>query len=246
MHHLELDHWSRGDGYLHRRDARAKLLGLLSLLLIVALTPTAYAPWLWLYGFVPLTGLCASRIPLARALAFAAAVLPFALPVALVQWPVAGWAKTLALVEKSYVSALAALALVATTPLPKLAQGLISLGAPRFLVLVTQFVYRYLFVVSEQSQHVRLAAASRGADRTVRFSGDRLRTAAGALGALFARSYQRAEGTYQAMLARGFSGRIHTVELSHLTRKDLGFLVLIVIGSLSIYKVIVLVNQWSL
>lgn len=245
MHHFELDHWSRGGGYLHRRDARAKILGLLALLLAVAFTPNRCGPWLWLYALVPLAGLWASRIPLGRVLAFAAAALPFALPVAVLQLPAGGWILTFALATKSYVSALAALALVATTPLPKLAQGLIALGVPRFLVLVTQFVYRYLFVVSEQAQHMRLAAASRGAGGAPRFSRERLRAAAGALGVLFARSYQRAEGTYQAMLARGFSGRIHTIEPSRFTREDFTYSVLMVIGSLSIYKVIVLANQWS-
>jgi cobalt/nickel transport system permease protein len=245
LHHFELDQWNRGNSFLHRRDARAKIAGLFVLLLCIGLTPAAFAAWLWLYALLPLAGLRAARIPLSRALAFAAAVIPFALPVAVVQWPAAGWTMALALVVKSYVSALSALALVATTPLPKLAQGLVSLGAPRFLVLVTQFVYRYLFLVSEQAQHMRLAAASRGAAGGSRYSQARLRAAAGAVGVLFARSYQRAEGTYHAMLARGFSGKIHTVEAERLTVVDWVSLLLVVIASLSCYKVIVLLSQWS-
>lgn len=246
MHHFELDEWSRGASWLHRLDARAKIAGLILFLLVLAFTPPAAAHWLWLFAALPLAEMAAARIPLARALAFSAAVLPLAAVFALVQIPTRGPAPALALLEKSYVSALAALALVGTTPLPKLAHGFMSLGAPRFLVLVIQFLYRYLFLVSEQAQHMRLAAASRGANFGARFQRRRLSAAGGALAALFARSYQRAEGTYHAMLARGFAGRFHLTAPSPFTKFDLGYILLIVIASLSIQKVVVLFTQWSL
>jgi cobalt/nickel transport system permease protein len=74
------------------------------------------------------------------------------------------------------------------------------------LVLLAQFLYRYLFVISEQAQHLRLAAACReGNARKNRRS--KFHAAAGALAVLFARSYYRAEGIHQAMLARAFAGR---------------------------------------
>jgi cobalt/nickel transport system permease protein len=108
-------------------------------------------------------------------------------------------------VEKSYLSTVAVLLVVGTTPLPLLLSGLESLGTPRLLVLVAQFLYRYLFVVSEQAQHIRLAAACRqGTERRRR---SRFHAAAGALAVLFARSYYRAEGIHRAMMARAFSGK---------------------------------------
>ena len=72
-----------------------------------------------------------------------------------------------------------------------------------------QFLHRYLFVVSEQAQHMRLAAESRGSAGGSRFRRWRVRAATGALAVLFARSYNRAEGTYRAMLSRSFEGRLH-------------------------------------
>ena len=41
-------------------------------------------------------------------------------------------------------------------------------GAPRFLLMVAQFLYRYLFVISEEAQHMRKAAmaARRHGERT--------------------------------------------------------------------------------
>jgi cobalt/nickel transport system permease protein len=87
-----------------------------------------------------------------------------------------------------------------------------SLGAPRLLTLLAQFLYRYLFVISEQAQHMRVAAASRRAAHHRRSRPHRINAASGALAVLFARSYQRAEGIHRAMLARGFSGRFSTLE----------------------------------
>ena len=119
--------------------------------------------------------------------------------------PAAGW-RALGLVEKSYLSTVAVLLLVGTTPLPRLLGGLEALGTPRLLVLMAQFLYRYLFVISEQAQHIRLAAACRaGAARTQRQA--KFRAAAGALAVLFARSYYRAEGVHRAMMSRAFRGR---------------------------------------
>ena len=114
--------------------------------------------------------------------------------------------RALGLVEKSYLSTVAVLLVAGTTSLPALLRGLELLGAPRLVVLVAQFLYRYLFVISEQAQHMRLAAAARQGDPKVHRKG-RFRAAAGALAVLFARSYYRAEGIHRAMLARAFTGR---------------------------------------
>ena len=74
--------------------------------------------------------------------------------------------------------------------------------------MVAQFLYRYLFVISEEAQHMSKAAASRGASvRGMMGNGARFRAAAGALAVLFARSYGRAEDIHRAMLARAFTGR---------------------------------------
>jgi cobalt/nickel transport system permease protein len=154
--------------------------------------------------------LAAARIPVFGALARASVALLFAAVFAVACWVGGDPERGIALMLKSYVSALAVLTLVATTPLPALLRGLAQMRAPLFLLTVAQFVYRYLFVISEEAQHMAKAAASRGASggglRTARF-----RAAAGALAVLFARSYGRAEEVHQAMLARGFSGQLPTL-----------------------------------
>lgn len=208
MHHVVLERWSRGSSVLHRRDARAKITALLAYLIVIA-TAHRSLP-LVAAGFAALlvAGVAAARLPLAGALARSLVVLPFTLLFGAICWLAGDPARGVAIVLKSYLSTLAVLLVVSTTPLPDLLRGIEWFGVPRFLLMVAQFIYRYLFVVSEEAQHMSKAALARGA--TV--SGlvgrrERFRAASGALAVLFARSYGRAEDVHRAMLARSFSGR---------------------------------------
>ncbi len=212
MHHVVLERWSRGTSPIHRRDPRAKIASLLVFLVVLA---TAHRN-LWLIAaalFVLLAvALRTARLPLADSLLRAAVVLPFTVVFALVCWLSGDAPRGVALILKSYLSAVAVLAVVSTTPLPVLLRGLETAGVPRFLLMVAQFVYRYLFVISEEAQHMVKAAASRGASvRGVAGNSARFRAAAGALAVLFARSYGRAEDIHRAMLARAFPGHFHTL-----------------------------------
>ena len=226
MHHLVVEQWSRGKSPLHARDARAKFGALLAFLIAVSTTnPTAQLAFA-AYAVLLIGAMAAARLPLAALARRAALVLPFSATFALITWWSGDAARALALAEKSFLSGLAALILVATTPIPDLLRGLEILRVPRMLILVIQFLYRYLFVISEQAQHMRLAAASR--------RGWRFRAAAGALGVLFARSWERADGIYRAMLARGFSGRFPTLSHPHWHAADAVFFFAATAASLAI------------
>jgi cobalt/nickel transport system permease protein len=206
MHHVLVDQWSQGASALHARDPRAKVIALLAFLIVLATTaPDAFAA-LAIYFALLVSGVLIARLPLGRLLLRSTGVLPFSLSFGLITWIAGDHMRALGLVEKSYLSTVAVLLIVGTTPLPRLLSGLAALGTPRLLVLLAQFLYRYLFVISEQAQHLRLAAACRQGTRTDSRR-SRFRAAAGALGVLFARSYYRAEGIHRAMLARVFTGR---------------------------------------
>jgi cobalt/nickel transport system permease protein len=206
LHHVRLDQWSRGSSWLHARDPRAKILTLLVFLIVLATTPANAATALVIDATLLVAGILIAGLPVADLLLRAMVVLPFSLTFGLISWLAGDRLRALGLVEKSYLSTVAVLLVAGTTSLPALLSGLELLGTPRLVVLVAQFLYRYLFVVSEQAQHMRLAAASRQGDPQVHRKG-RFRAAAGALAVLFARSYYRAEGIHRAMLARAFTGR---------------------------------------
>jgi energy-coupling factor transporter ATP-binding protein EcfA2/energy-coupling factor transporter transmembrane protein EcfT len=197
LHHVVLERWSRGRSALHRCDPRVKIVLLAVFLIALATLPRISLVSVGALAALIVAAIAAAQLPAGGLLLRAAVVLPFPATVALVSWLAGDPERALALLVKSYISAAAVLVVVATTPMPKLLRGIEALGAPRFLVDVVQFLYRYLFVVSEQAQHMLLAARSRGGTRFGGFA-----AAAGAVAVLFARSYARADGIHRAMLAR--------------------------------------------
>ncbi|MGA2877531.1 MAG: energy-coupling factor transporter transmembrane component T [Bryobacteraceae bacterium] len=226
MHHVLLDRWSQGASPIHRRDARAKIVALLVFLVMLATTPADAVPVLVTYAALLASAILIAGLPLGSVLLRAMVVLPFSLTFALISCLAGEPLRALALVEKSYLSTVGVLLLAGTTSLPLLLGGLERLGTPRLLVLVAQFLYRYLFVLSEQAQHMRLAASCRegGVKARRKF---RFRAATGALAMLFARSYNRAEGIHRAMQARGFSGRFSLLHPQRFGALDAAFLLFV-------------------
>jgi len=222
LHHVVVEGWSRAASPLHSLDARVKLGALFAFLIAVSTTPQGAPVAFAGYAVLVAAAMVASRLPLLGLLTRMLLVLPFSGTFALLTWLTGNPGRALLLAEKSFLSGLAALLLISTTPLTQLIAGLDALGVPRPLTLVIQFLYRYLFVISEQAQHMRLAARSRqGMQRAPR---NRLSAAAGAVGVLFVRSWERADGIYRAMLSRGFEGRFTLAVPPHYHATDFVFL----------------------
>jgi len=234
VRHLLIELWSRQASPLHRLDARVKLGALLVYLVALSTSPftrpDVYAGFAVLLLAVTLT---ASLPPVALALR-AAVVLPFSLTFAAVSWIGGDPQRAAALVVKSYLSSMAVLLMVSVTPLPKFMRGLESLGAPRFLLLVVQFLYRYLFVIVDQARGMRMAAASRASQSARGHRRHVFRAAAGALSVLFARSYRRAEGVHHAMLARAFQGHFPVLRTPRPGWRDAVFLAAALFASLGL------------
>jgi cobalt/nickel transport system permease protein len=157
-------------------------------------------------------GLLLSRLPAGAVLLRACSVLPFTLTFALLSAFHGDPERAYGLLAKSYLSALAVLLLVGTTTMPALLHAAHALKCPRILVLVVQFLYRYLFVLFEQAAHMRAAALCRGYRSKKRSVKETMEAAAGMLSVLFARSYERAEAIHRAMVARGFNGDMPLLE----------------------------------
>ncbi len=248
MRHLVLESWSRRRSWLHARDARAKILVAMIFLISLA-TRSSLLGWATVADAAILfAGIALGRLPLAGLLARAAVVLPFAVTMALFSLLSGDRGRAIDLLGRSYLSALAVLIVVASTPLPQLLRGLESLRAPRLLVFVVQMVYRYLFVLVEQGQRMHQAIQCRGftATRLLAPSGprrSRFRGAAGAIAVLFGRSYDRAENVHHAMLARGFAGRLVTLAAPRFRAADVWFL--IAAGGLALAARLTLGTGWN-
>lgn len=232
---LRLEEWAQRDSVLHRRDARGKALSVLIFLIAAATipptSPIAFLPVLAVLGGAILL----SGLPVAEILLRASLILPFPIFFALVGWlehgrlPVA-----VALVARSYVSAVAVVLLMGVTPLPELLRALRGLGVPAVLVMVLQSLVRYLQVILDHAMRMRRAALCRDAGRPLGQRRSLWRRASGALAVLFGRSYARAEGVHRAMLARGFQGEFISPRPARFTAADWTFLsvtLLVVVGA---------------
>ena len=232
MRHSFLDRYREGTSLIHQLDPRLKLLATAGFVLAVTTTPPGAWVALALLAGLALGSVVLARVPLAEALKRSTIALPFAGMVAislpftqaggkLWSWTVWGW--TLAVTDeglrlfatvvvKAWMSVMISGLLVATTPFPNLLQAMRSLRVPGILTATISFMYRYLFVLTDEAMRIQTARAARsaGSGRTVWW---RARVLGGMIGSLFIRSYERSERIYAAMLSRGFAGEVRT--LSH-------------------------------
>jgi cobalt/nickel transport system permease protein len=219
-----LDLPARKPGPLDCRDARSKLAALLVFLLVLSTARRAFPMTAGAMGILLAAACVWANVPVLAVLRRAAVVLPFTLFFAAVCWIGGDLERGLALMAKSYLSCLAVCLVAATTPLPSLLRGFESFGAPRFLLMVAQFVYRYLFVISGEAKQMAQAALARGGTPRGTFRLLGFQAAAGALAVLFARSYARAGEVHRAMLARGFGGQIRNLDTPRFQPADAAFL----------------------
>ncbi|MBI1896586.1 MAG: hypothetical protein HYS04_08635 [Acidobacteria bacterium] len=225
MFSLTLDDWARGGSFLHRRDARAKLLAALLILVLLATCPPRA-----LAGFTVLllAGVAAAGLPFTGVLVRASAVLPFALTFTVMNAVSGDPSRAFAMLAKSYLSAVAVVTLAGATAMPELMHAARRLGAPPALTAVAHFLYRYLFVIAEQAARMRLAAESRAAARRSRPA--RFRAAAGLVGVLFARAHLRAAHIHNAMLARCFTGEFRRLAQPCFRASDAVFLLAVAVA----------------
>ena len=223
MRHTAIEQWARGLGPLHSMDARVKLVVVAAFLIAVSTTPSGN--WLAFAAFATMVvvALAISNLPIRRLLLRSALLMPFAGVFAILSYLHAGdIGASCALVVRSQLCILATILLVATTPLPLLLSALESFLVPTSLLEIAQFLYRYLFVIVDQGQRMRLAAASRDSGRIATANRrSLLDRAAGALATLFACSYKRAEGIHRATLARGSRGGFPVLTKPKLKNADL-------------------------
>ncbi len=215
-----LDRLAFGETALHRLDARAKVL----VTLIYILTVISFGKYdlsaLVPFFIFPAVMISAGRLPAGFILRKVLLLTPFVLMVGifnpifdrevLVRFgPVGisgGWISCASIVVRTMLTLGSALILVGVTGLPAICGALERMGMPRTLAVQILFLYRYLFVLSEEA--TRAARA-----RELRTFGKRglgMKTFASLVGHLLLRTWQRAERIHMAMLARGFSGEFHT------------------------------------
>jgi cobalt/nickel transport system permease protein len=120
-------------------------------------------------------------------------------------------------VVKGTLGVLAAVILSTTTTAREILRGLEKLKLPMIMVQIASFMLRYINVISDEMERMKVARESRGFIATGIKHWKVLATAAAAL---FIRSYERGERVHLAMLSRGFDGALPSLDSHVVTARE--------------------------
>ncbi len=229
-----LDLLAMQESAIHRLDPRAKVLTTLVFIVCVVSFGRYEIAALLPFFLYPVVLLALADLPLNYLARKVAVVIPFAVMVGLFNplfdrqvllqlgpfdiW--GGWLSCASIIVRTILTAGAALVLVAVTGFPAICEALERLGMPRVFAVQMLFLYRYIFVLTDEGGRVARA-------RQLRACGQRgmgLRHFGSLLGHLLLRTWERAERIHMAMLARGFTGEVHARRRGRFGGRELIFL----------------------
>ncbi len=209
-----LDRYGRAKSVCHRLPPLLKLWLTLLIALTAVIVPVRFWP---LHGMLVCTvfiGYALGRIPLMYVLRRLAVFVPMMLLLSvsmpLSQGFAAGWEIMFSILIGSSVSFLAGLWLVNVMPFGQLLATLSRLWIPDVLIALLAFMYRYIFVLWDELDKMRVARRARTFGKTSLWF--RWKVSAQVIGMLLIRAMSRAERVHGAMCARGWDGRVRTLE----------------------------------
>jgi cobalt/nickel transport system permease protein len=264
MHANAFDRYRHGHSLLHNLDARVKVLVTVAYIVSNVILPDGawvafglslvfllYCNWLSGLGI----GFTLKRSFVALPFALAAITAIFSIPgQPLATWHIggltlvptdAGLLRFVSVMVRSWLSVQMAILLVAVTAFPDIIHALGHLYVPPIIVTIIAFLYRYLFVLTDEVMRLMRARQSRSAGTAgIRAGGSvwwRARIAGNMAGQLFLRSYERSDRIYDAMLSRGYRGKLETMHIAKIQTADwlvgsvalAAFVVMQVLGRLS-------------
>jgi cobalt/nickel transport system permease protein len=257
MHFHAFDQYHFRESRIHRLDPRIKILVTVIFILSNALLPDGSWPAFALAWLLILIANDMAEIGLWFSLKRSFVALPFAL-VAISAifspqgYPLAEWnlgfitlvptdfglIRFFSILVRSWLSVQMAIILVATTQFPDLIHAFEHLKLPRTLTTIIAFLYRYLFVLSDEALRILRARDARSAGLPgIKAGGSlgwRAKTTGSMAGQLFLRSYERSDRIYNAMISRGYAGHIRTLNPHMMDRVDwftlvISFLIILLI-----------------
>ena len=243
------DQFQAASSHLHDQDPRIKLVLTIAYILSNALLPDGSWAAFSLAWLVLLIANDLSQLGLGFTFKRSFVALPFALvaisaifsPIGepLAEWHLGfitliptdfGLIRFFSILIRSWLSVQMAILLVATTQFPDLIHAFEHLRVPKILTTIVAFLYRYLFVLVEEVYRLLRARDARSAGLPGQKHGGKLwwraRVTGSMAGQLFLRSYERSERIYNAMISRGYTGHIRTLNPHELNRKDCKMLIL--------------------
>ena len=243
MHVDAFDHFHHKHSPIHDLDPRIKVLVTVAFILSNALLPDGSWLAFALVWLVLLVANDQSDLGLGYTFKRSFVALPFALvavsaifsPIGepLAEWNLGfitlmptdfGVVRFLSILARSWLSVQMGILLVATTQFPDLIHAFEHLKLPKMLTTVIAFLFRYLFILVNEVFRILRARESRSAGLPgVKRGGSliwRVQTTGSMAGQLFLRSYDRSDRIYQAMISRGYSGHLRTLNPHDMNQTD--------------------------
>lgn len=243
MHFDAFDRYHEKESFLHRIDPRVKALVTVIYIISNALLPDgAWMAFISAWMFLIAANLL-SQLGIGYTFKRSIVALPFALIAVTVLFSIpgkplltfqffslnlaitdAGFLRFVSILIRSWLSVQMAILLVAVTRFPDLIHALEHLRVPVILTTIIAFLYRYLFVLVDEVFRLIRARESRSAASAGSRSGGgvlwRAKVAGNMAGQLFLRSYERSDRIYNAMMSRGYTGHLYTLNPHEMKSSD--------------------------
>ena len=214
----------------HLLPSHLKILAVLAFISVSVSTPITRWPAFIAFFLLLVATAYASKIPLLllfkRALIeipfiFFAILMPFfgtgeKFEIAGIELYREGLLAGTSIVVKGTLGVLAAVILSTTTTAREILRGLERLKLPAVMVQIASFMLRYVNVISDEMERMKVARESRGFIAT---GVKHWKVIATSAAALFIRSYERGERVHLAMLSRGFDGNLPTLVTDTVTKQ---------------------------
>lgn len=206
------------NGLIQKIDSRVRILTFFILIFFASFLKS-FAPLLIILFFVILIAQM-SRIPISALLKRTAPVIIFTGVIMLPSLFItnAGVKTTSLFVFRAAVMVSIAAILFLATRKNDLLKGLRMLFVPQIFVITLAFAFRYIFIFLKLAENMHLARKSRVIKQS---SKDEIRAwTASRLAVIFKRSVAMADDVYLALVSRGFTGEIKTMENHEIQKRD--------------------------
>jgi len=218
--HDEVDRFARESRFFGF-DPRIKLASTVFFICVVALLRDLSALFIALVFVIVLIEV--SGVPLKHIAGNFAMTVPFIFFAALMMLITSGTENALGMGLRISVSVISLILMISTTPFFGTLKALRWYRVPEIICNLLLFTYRFIFLLIDELSRMRLARKSRG------FTGGKslldrsaFKTISYTIGMVFVRSNFRATKIYDALLSRGYTGEIRTIDELRFKARDAG------------------------
>ena len=233
----EIERQSSQTDALHNLDARAKLITTLLFLVFMLSLPITAIENTVLFASFPIALCSMAKISYSTIAVRSLIVLPFVALVGIfnpildshTQYMIgrvaisSGWVSFVTIILRGLLATQAILILIATTGFHRICTAMTRLGVPTIFATLLLLIYHYIFILLEEAMSMHRARVSRSFGK----KSYSLKEWSTFVGLLFLRALSHSQAVYNAMLSRGFNGKIAVTHATTWTMRDTAFTVFI-------------------